>query len=84
MTPRERMKKFLAREPVGRIPNGLGGCETAGLHNLAYEKLKRVLGVTDRKRRLYTFLTNAIFEPSVVATRVCTMCSPDGKERGRL
>ena len=35
MTSRERMKKFLADEKVDRIPNGLGGCETAGLHNLA-------------------------------------------------
>ena len=36
MTPRERIKKFLACEPVDRIPNGLGGCETARLHDLAY------------------------------------------------
>ena len=66
MTPRARMKKFFAREPVDRIPNGLGGCETAGLHNLAYDKLKRILGVTDRKNRLCTFMNNAIFEPSVL------------------
>ena len=66
MTSRERMKKFLANEKVDRIPNGLGGCETAGLHNLAYEKLKNILGVTDRKNRICTFMTNAIFEPSVL------------------
>ena len=66
MTSRERMKKFLAREPVDRIPNGLGGCETAGLHSVAYDKLKKVLGVTDPKNRLCTFMTNAIFEPSVL------------------
>ena len=81
MTPRARIEKFLAREPVDRIANGLGGCETAGLHNLAYEKLERVLGVTDPKNRLCTFMTNAIFEPSVLAIRVRRMCSPDSNER---
>ena len=34
-TPRERMRRFLNGQPVDRIPNGLGGCETAGLHMLA-------------------------------------------------
>lgn len=66
MTPRERMKAFLAGQPVDRIPNGLGGCETAGLHNLAYHTFKRVLGVEDRGNRICTFMTNAIFEPSVL------------------
>lgn len=66
MTPRERIKKFLSGEKVDRIPNGLGGCETAGLHNVAYDKLKKVLGVTDNKNRVCTFMNNAIFEPSVL------------------
>ena len=66
MTSRERMRKFLAGEKVARIPNGLGGCETAGLHNLAYEKFKKILGVTDTKNRVCTFMNNAIFEPSVL------------------
>ena len=60
------MRKFLAGEKVDRIPNGLGGCETAGLHNLAYEKFKKVLGVTDPKNRVCTFMNNAIFEPSML------------------
>jgi len=66
MTSRERMRKFLAGERVDRIPNGLGGCETAGLHNLAYHKLKRILNVRDSKNRVCTFMNNAIFEPSVL------------------
>lgn len=66
MTSRERVRRFLAGQPVDRIPNGLGGCETAGLHNLAYHKLKRILGVNDSSNRVCTFMNNAIFEPSVL------------------
>lgn len=66
MTPRERMSAFLNGESVDRIPNGLGGCETAGLHNVAYHKLKKVLGVDDPGNRICTFMNNAIFEPSVL------------------
>lgn len=66
MTPRERMRRFLNGETVDRIPNGLGGCETAGLHNVAYDKLKRVLGVRDPANRVCTFMNNAIFEPTVL------------------
>ena len=67
MTPRQRMRAFYADRPVDRIPNGLGGCETAGMHLLAYDNLKRVLGVEDPTNRMYTFMTNAVFEPSVLA-----------------
>ena len=66
MTSRERIQNFLNGKPVDRIPNGLGGCETAGLHNLAYHKLKRLLGVNDPSNRVCTFMNNAIFEPSVL------------------
>lgn len=66
MTSRERVRRFLARQSVDRIPNGMGGCETAGLHCVAYDKLKRVLGVTDPANRICTFMCNAIFEPSVL------------------
>jgi uroporphyrinogen decarboxylase len=66
MKPRERIRNLLNGRNIDRIPNGLGGCETAGLHNLAYDKLKRVLGVKDLKNRVCTFMNNAIFEPSVL------------------
>lgn len=66
MTSRERIRKFLAGQAVDRIPNGLGGCETAGLHLLAYDKLKKVLDVNDSKNRMCTFMTNSIMEPSVL------------------
>ena len=38
MTPRARIKKSLAREPVDRMPNGSRRCETVGLYNLGYGK----------------------------------------------
>ncbi len=66
MTPRQRVRAFLAGHAVDRIPNGLGGCETAGLHNLAYHHLKQVLGVDDPANRIATFMTNAVFEPTVL------------------
>jgi uroporphyrinogen decarboxylase len=60
------MRSFLDGGPVDRIPNGLGGCETAGLHNLAYHRLKSVLGVDDPSNRVCTFMNNSVFEPSVL------------------
>lgn len=60
------MQRFLRGDPVDRIPNGLGGCETAGLHNIAYHRLKKVLDVNDPGNRVCTFMNNAIFEPPVL------------------
>ena len=60
------MRAFFDGKPVDRIPNGLGACETAGLHNVAYHKLKRVLGVDDPGNRVCTFMNNAVFEPAVI------------------
>ena len=45
MTSRERVRKVLNHELPDRVPNGLGGCETVGLHLLAYDRLQRMLGV---------------------------------------
>jgi uroporphyrinogen decarboxylase len=66
MTSRERVRNVFSRKPVDRIPNGLGGCETAGLHCVAYDRIKNVLGVDDLKNRMSTFMCNSIFEPSVL------------------
>ena len=60
------MRRFLNGEQVDRIPNGLGGCETASLHSVAYHRLKNVLDVDDPTNRVCTFMTNAVFEPSVL------------------
>ncbi len=66
MKSRERVQRLLNRQSVDRIPNGLGGCETAGLHCVAYDRLKSVLGVPNRKNRMNTFMCNAIFEQDVL------------------
>ena len=66
MNGRERIQAFLNGGRVDRIPNGLGGCETAGLHAAAYHRLKNQLGITDCTNRFYTFMCNAVFEPAVL------------------
>lgn len=66
MTSRERIRAFLDGKSIDRIPNGLGGCETAGLHNVAYERLKKILGVSSGRNRMSTFMNNAVFELEVL------------------
>ena len=66
MTSRERVRAVLAHELPDRIPNGLGGCETEGLHIVAYDNLQKLLGVERKPPRLDTFMTNAVFEIPVI------------------
>lgn len=66
LTGRERIRRLLNRQSVDRIPNGLGGCETTGLHCVAYDRLKTVLGVKSKKNRLSTFMCDAVFEPETI------------------
>ena len=66
MTSRERIRTLLAHKLPDRVPNGLGGCETEGLHLVAYDTLQQVLGVSPQPPRLDTFMTNAVFEEPVI------------------
>ncbi|MBQ9117508.1 MAG: hypothetical protein IJY04_10845, partial [Clostridia bacterium] len=66
MTSRERVRATLAHKTPDRIPNGLGGCETAGMHIVAYDKLQAILGCERKPPRIDTFMTNAVFEPEVI------------------
>lgn len=66
MTSRERVRAVLNHELPDRVPNGLGGCETEGLHIVAYDNLQKVLGVEAKPPRLDTFMTNAVFEEPVI------------------
>mgnify|MGYP003290990694 CR=1 FL=1 len=66
MTSRERVREVLNHRIPDRVPNGLGGCETVGLHLLAYDRLQRMLGVEAKPPRLDTFMTNAVFEEPVI------------------
>ena len=65
MTGKERIRAFLNGEKVDWIPNVFGACETAEVHSAAYHTMKRTLGLTDERNRFYTFMCNAVFEPSV-------------------
>jgi uroporphyrinogen decarboxylase len=66
MTSRERVRAVLNHELPDRVPNGLGGCETEGLHIVAYDNLQKILGVEAQPPRLDTFMTNAVFEEPVI------------------
>lgn len=66
MNSRERVQAVLNHQLPDRVPNGLGGCETAGLHLIAYDNLQKMLGVRARPPRLNTFMTNAVFEEPVI------------------
>jgi len=66
MTSRERVRTVLAHQLPDRIPNGLGGCETAGLHIVAYDNLQKLLQTPYQPPRMDTFMTNAVFELPVI------------------
>lgn len=66
MTSRERVRAVLQHRLPDSVPNGLGGCETAGLHIMAYNTLQNLLGVEPVPPRLNTFMTNAVFEEPVI------------------
>jgi uroporphyrinogen decarboxylase len=66
VTSRERVRRVLNGELPDRVPNGLGACETAGLHLLAYDTLQDVLGIRRTPPRLDTFMTNAVFEKEMI------------------
>lgn len=66
MTSRERVRAVLDHRIPDSIPNGLGGCETAGMHIVAYDTLQKVLGCEPTPPRLDTFMVNAVFEEPVI------------------
>lgn len=66
MNSRERVRAVLEHRIPDRVPNALGGCETAGLHIIAYDKLQRLLGCELQPPRMDTFMVNAVFEESVI------------------
>ena len=66
MTSRERVRRILNRDNPDYIPNGLGGCETEGLHVLAYYNLQEAIGLPPAPPKICTFMTNAVFETDVI------------------
>lgn len=66
MTSRERVNKVLNHEIPDYLPNGWGGCETAGLHVLPYNELVAALGLPPRAPRVDTFMFNAVMDEDVL------------------
>lgn len=66
MNSRKRVECVLQHELPDRIPNCWGGCETAGLHVLAYERLVSALGLPKRAPRVDTFMFNAVMDEDVL------------------
>ncbi len=53
MTSRERILAALNRQPVDRLPIDLGGTRQSGIAAIAYHKLRRRLGLPDRRVRVF-------------------------------
>ena len=66
MNSRERVRKTINHGIPDYIPNGMGGCETEGLHVLAYDKLRKILSCEPVPPKICTFMTNAVFEPDLI------------------
>jgi len=66
MTSRERVRAVLNHQIPDRVPNGLGGCETSGLHVLTYDNLQRMLGVERKPPKVDSCMCISIFEEPVI------------------
>lgn len=66
MNSRNRVRAVLEHKMPDRVPLGLGGCETAGLHLLAYSRLNELLAIKNSQPRLDTCMMNAVFEQDVI------------------
>jgi len=75
ISSRERVRRLLAHQPVDRIPNGLGASINTGMHLLAYNKLKKILGINHSVPRLMSFEANALFDLSVLEAIEADMIS---------
>lgn len=62
MTSRERVRRVLAGGVPDRIPNGLGATLNTGLHVLAYDRLREMLGLCSGPARIMSFEANALFD----------------------
>lgn len=66
MNSRERVHAVINHQIPDYVPCGLGGCETAGLHLLAYDKLQNILKVEKKPPRFSSFMCTAAFEQDVL------------------
>ncbi len=71
MTSRERVRQTLNGGKPDRIPNGITGCETAGMHVLAYDDARELLGLPRQPARVDTFMFNAVGERDFLKAAQC-------------
>jgi len=53
MTPRERVQAALNHREADRVPIDCGGTDVTGLHGIAYNAVKRHLGIIEGKTQLF-------------------------------
>jgi uroporphyrinogen decarboxylase len=75
MTSRERVRAVLDGRKADRIPNGLGATINTGMHLLAYDRLRTLLGVDGTPPRMMSFEANALFDRSLLDTVKVDMVS---------
>ena len=66
MASRERVRDTINHRIPDCVPNGLGGCETEGLHVLSYYTLQKILSCESVPPKICTFMSNAVFELDVI------------------
>ena len=66
MTSRERVRAVLNHQIPDRVPNGLGGCETSGLHVLTYDNLQKMLGCERKPPKIDSCMCISVFEEPVL------------------
>ena len=62
MTPRERVRAVLRGDRADQVPNGLGATLNTGMHLLAYERFRNLLGLGGPPPRMMSFEANALFD----------------------
>lgn len=61
------MRNLLNGKKTDRVPNGVGGTETSGLHIKIYERLKKSLKIDTSCGRICSFMHNAVISPEMLA-----------------
>jgi hypothetical protein len=75
MTPRERVRAVLRGDRPDRVPNGLGATLNTGMHLLAYERFRTLLGLGGPPPRMMSFEANALFDLPVMTAIGADMVS---------
>jgi uroporphyrinogen decarboxylase len=70
MTPRERVLCAFAHREPDRVPVDLGGTESSGITGIAYNRLKRHLGIEHGKTRIFDVMQQIAMVENTLLDRV--------------